>query len=253
MLNHIEAGRRFDYGGRMLRVSMVVVTAIATVGAASLAASVRAETSDGSRWAATVIGGPLIVSDLDAMRSQIPDTPRRIGGLFGVAGHYMLRRGSDYAQFDAAGAVLGNAPFYQVHAHYVFASTKRRPYAEGSRLVDLLDGDSSTVQTVPNLYVRTSIGLGLGLDYTHYFDTDRVAARAGLALWQTYGAVNIDAAVDTSKAFGLRSNGNFIAFSTGNLALAVYGDFAVMINPGDRVHVTALLGLGIGEGLKLRR
>ena len=67
------------------------------------------------------------------------------------------------------------------------------------------------------------------------------------------GAVNIDAAVDTSKAFGLRSNGNFIAFSTGNLALAVYDDFAVMINPGDRVHVTALLGLGIGEGLKLRR
>ena len=109
------------------------------------------------------------------------------------------------------------------------------------------------MQTVPNLYVRTSIGLGLGLDYTHYFDTDRVAARTGLALWQTYGAVNIDAAVDTSQAFGLRSNGNFIAFSTGNLALAIYGDFAVMINPGDRVHVTALLGLGIGEGLKLRR
>ena len=236
----------------MLRVSRIMVAVVVTA-AATMSAAARAETSDGSHWAATVLGGPLIVSDLDAMRSQIPDTPRRIGGLLGVAGHYILRRGSDYAQFDAAGAVLGNAPFYQVRGHYVFAATKRRPYADGSRLVDLLDGDSSTVRTVPHLYVRTSIGLGLGLDYTHYFDTDRVAARAGLALWQTFGAVNIDAAVDTSQAFGLRSNGNFIAFGTGNLALAVYGDFAVMINPGDRVHVTALLGLGVGEGLKLRR
>ena len=109
-----------------------LVTAAVAVGAASLAAPVRAETSEGSHWAATVIGGPLIVADLDAMRSQIPDTPRGIGGLLGVAGHYVLRRGSDYAQFDVAGAALGNAPFYQVRGHYVFAATKRRPYADGS-------------------------------------------------------------------------------------------------------------------------